>query len=139
MNQKQWKFILRAKDMRNCQSIRYSCIGLEDEEIITTAKHSIPYINLNQFEQSPLFLESKESWTVWKLVVFRVLVGVTTLVQQLQVAWVNGVCLVSIAGDKLSMTDVVRPASSRIRLAREWSAFSCGVRRPLAIKAGSRE
>lgn len=37
------------------------------------------------------------------------------------------------------MADVVRPASSGIRLARKWSAFSCGIRRPLAIKAGSRE
>jgi len=87
----------------------------------------------------PLLLESKDTGTVRQKNVFGVLAGVTSLVEQLQVAGIDSERLISVHTNKLSVTDVVGPGSTAVRLASEWVALCSSIRRPRPAKAAGRE
>src|SRR5689334_17889787 len=63
----------------------------------------------------------------------------TALVEQLQVARVDGHGLVRAGTDQLAVADVVRPGRTAVGLARERVALGRGVRRPRAVEAAGGE
>src|SRR5690606_10149920 len=63
----------------------------------------------------------------------------TTLVEELQVARVDGHGLIRIGANQFAMTDVVGPSGAAVCLAGEGVALGCGLRRPRTVQAGGRE
>jgi hypothetical protein len=87
-------------------------------------------------EPSDLSLEGQHTRAVWPAVVIGSLsVGVAALVQELEVARVDGEGLVVVGSDKLSVGDVVGPGGSRVGLAGEGVVLGGGVGSPLAVEA----
>lgn len=65
--------------------------------------------------------------------------GVSALVEQLQVARVDGHCLVWVGSDNVTVTDVVGPRGTAVGLAGEGSAFRASLDGPRAIEAARGE
>lgn len=61
------------------------------------------------------------------------------MVQQLQVARIDGLCLIRIATDDISVTDIVGPSSTTVCLSGEWVGFGGSLWSPRAAQAGGSE
>jgi len=53
--------------------------------------------------------EGQETRAVWELVVVTTRAGIATLVEELQLASIDGHRLIGVGADQLSVADVVRP------------------------------
>lgn len=87
----------------------------------------------------PLLLEGEEAGAVRKRVVVAARAGCATLVQELNVAGVDGEGLVVGAADKLSVADIVGPCGSAVGLAGEGVALRGSVRGPASAERGGGE
>lgn len=82
-----------------------------------------------------LLLEGEQTRAVRKVVVLATNVGVAALVEELEVARVDGEGLVVAGSDQLSVADVVGPGSAAVGLAGEGVALGTGVDGPGAVEA----
>ncbi|KAI6766029.1 hypothetical protein HG530_007099 [Fusarium avenaceum] len=89
----------------------------------------------NTTRASPLLLEGEQTGTVGETVVVGVDAGVATLVEELEVAGVDGEGLVGAGSDELSVADVVGPGGTAVGLAGEGVALGGSVGGPLAVEA----
>jgi hypothetical protein len=88
---------------------------------------------------NPLLLEGKNTGPVRKAVVVTTRIGVTALVQQLQVARINRKRLIRIRPHKITMADIVRPRRPRVRLSSERVLLRRRIGRPRTVQARSSE
>src|ERR1051325_10811225 len=87
-----------------------------------------------------LALECQYSRTPWQeAVVHAVGAGVAPLVEELQVAGVDGLGLVGVAADQVAVADVVGPGRAAVCLAGEGVALAGGLRCPRTVQAAGRE
>jgi hypothetical protein len=84
-------------------------------------------------------LEGKKTRAVRESVVGSSGLGVTSLVQELEVARVDGEGLVGVGADEITVGDVVGPGGARVCLAGEGSALRGGLRGPGAAEGGGGE
>src|ERR1051325_6991104 len=87
-----------------------------------------------------LALECQYSRTPWQeAVVHAVGAGVAPLVEELQVAWVDGLGLVGVGADEVAVADVVGPGGAAVGLAGEGVALGGGLRCPRTAQAAGGE
>lgn len=84
-------------------------------------------------------LEGKKTGTVRKVVVGSSRLGVTSLVEELEVARVDSHGLVSVGADKVTVRDVVGPGGTRVGLAGEGAALRSSLRSPGTAEGGGGE
>jgi hypothetical protein len=84
-------------------------------------------------------LEGKKTRAVRELVVGSSGLGVASLVQELEVARVDGEGLVGVGADEITVGDVVGPAGARVCLAGEGGALSSSLRGPGTAEGGGGE
>ena len=84
-------------------------------------------------------LEGEKTWAVRKGVVGNSRLRVTTLVEELEVARVDGHGLVWVGADEVTVGDVVGPGGTAVCLAGEWVCLSGGLGGPGAAQAGGGE
>src|SRR6185312_9838196 len=78
----------------------------------------------------PLALQREETGPVWQEAVVTAGAGTASLVQQLQVARVDGHGLIGVVADEIAVADVVGPGGAAVGLAGEGIALGCRLRRP---------
>src|SRR3954471_15093235 len=86
-----------------------------------------------------LSLQGEQARTPRQVVVVAAGAGVLALVEQLQVARVDGLGLVGVVADQVTVADVVGPGGAAVGLARERVALGRGVRGPGPVEAAGRE
>ncbi|GAB3975415.1 hypothetical protein GCM10029978_059490 [Actinoallomurus acanthiterrae] len=79
-----------------------------------------------------LVLQCQQARTPWQLVVGAGGGWGFALVEELEVAGIDGHGLVGVAADEVAVADVVGPGGSAVGLARERVAFAAGLRSPRA-------
>lgn len=84
-------------------------------------------------------LEGEETRAVRQQVVAGSRLGVTSLVQELEVARVDGEGLVGVGADKVTVGNVVGPGGARVGLAGKGAALGSGLRSPGAAEGGGGE
>jgi hypothetical protein len=84
-------------------------------------------------------LEGKKTRAVRELVVGSSGLGVTSLVQELEVARVDGEGLISVGADEITVGDVVGPGGARVCLAGEGGALRSSLRSPGTAEGGGGE
>src|ERR1035437_6372282 len=79
----------------------------------------------------------EQTWTPWdQVVVARAAANLEALVEQLEIAWVDGHGLVGIVANQVPVADVVGPGGAAVGFAGKGIAFRCGIRRPRTTETG---
>src|ERR1035437_6861479 len=81
----------------------------------------------------------EQTWTPWdQVVVARAAANLEALVEQLEIAWVDGHGLVGIVANQVPVADVVGPGGAAVGLAGEGIALRRGIGRPRTTEARGR-